>query len=114
MTVKQLVKLLKKNNQNVELYYNAITRDCGSGCSCGQCNHFSYLTEKCTLPDEQFVDKVTDFSLFKGRPFEIPIVYSDATVISISSEYYYPYKKSHGPESMIRIEIKEHEVKHER
>lgn len=93
MTVKQLVKLLKKNNQHVVLYYNDIVKDCGM-VGCDQCEHFSYLEEKCTLPDKQFVDETTDFSLFEGRPFEIPIAYSDATVISISSEYYYPYKKS--------------------
>lgn len=110
MNIKQLVKLLKKNNQQVELYYKSTYRDCGKDGDCFRCVHCDDFEQKCTLPDEQFVTETTDFSLFKGRPFEIPIAYSDATVISISSEYYYPYKKSHGPESKIRIEIKEHET----
>lgn len=97
MTIKQLVKLLKKNNRQVELYYKSTYRDCGMGGDCFRCEHCDDFEQKCALPDEQFVTETTDFSLFKGRPFEIPIVYSDATVISISSELYYPYSKKTRP-----------------
>lgn len=112
MNIRQLVKLLKKNNQQVTLYYKSTYRDCGMGGDCYRCEHHDDINQKCTLPDEQFTTETDNLSLFEGRASEIPIAYSDATVISISSGLYYlnPYRKRSGQESEICIEIKEHET----
>ena len=108
MTIKQLVKLLKKNNQQVELYTKGTYSTCGNDSDCFSCEHYDEsLPVMCNFPDDKRETRTVEHSLFKGRPFEVPIVFSDATVISLRSEYFYPYAKSHGPESMIRIEIKE-------
>lgn len=110
MTIKQLVKFLTKNNQQIELYHKSSCQDCTSLKSEGDCYCCEYcdaLNMECTYPNPEELVKEYDATLFEGRPFEIPICYADSKVISVRSEYYYPYKKCHGPESKLCIEIEE-------